>query len=149
MLKKIIATSMLAVFVFGFVGGIFTLSENRVQAADQKSNIFNMEKAIKVVKEKYTNAQVKSVDKELENGKTFFEVEFTDSNGNHEVSIDADTGKILKSFEDEKNNYQNESGEHHNEGNETEDYDNQDNESEEHGEDDDSGSNQDDDYESE
>lgn len=135
---------MLAVFVFGFVGGIFTLLENRVQAADQKSNVLNVEKVIKIVKEKYTDAQVKSVDKELENGKTIYEVEFTDLNGSHEINIDAGTGEILKSFEDEKTNYQNESGEDHNDSNEEEDYDNQDDESEEQGEDDDSSSYEDD-----
>jgi len=111
MLKKIITVSILAVFVFGFVGGIFTLSENRVQAAEQKSNVLNEEQAIKIVKEKYTDVQVKSVEKELENGKTVYEVEFTDSNGSHEINIDAGTGEILKSFEDEKTNYQNENGE--------------------------------------
>jgi len=130
MLKKVVVLSMLAVFMFGFVGGTFNFGTNAVKAADQLSAKLSMETVIKMVKDKYTNVQVQSVDKEVRDNKIIYEVKFSDSNGDQVINIDANTGKVVNN--DEKN-YQVENNDHHHEINESDENEIQNNDSEEDG----------------
>jgi len=129
MLKKAIALLMIAVFMFGFVGGALNLKGMAVHAADQKAAVLSMETVIKIVKEKYNDVQIKSVEKELKDNKAVYEIKFSDSSDDKVIYIEADTGRILKNAE---KSYQKENEDHHNEMNDSEENEIQNDESEEH-----------------
>lgn len=117
MLKKLLALSVLGLFMVGFLGGVIHSGNQSVYAEgsaqvqnqakeenDQEKEVdvtgvatkLTIEEALQLVKNQYPGAKIIGIEKEDENGTVVYGVHFSDKNGSYDLKLDANTGKILK-----------------------------------------------------